>query len=729
MNTDKLFTKNTLLLIPLGIAVNFIGAQTALLFELPLFLDSIGTILAAALGGYLPGVVVGFFSNAINSVSDPITLYYGLLSVLIAILASMMSERGVFTRPLSTALSSLCFAFIGGVLGSVMTWTLYGFNFGYGISEPYAQYLYDSTGMGKFWAQFVADVGIDIGDKLIAMFIVYFVLKAIPSRWLRRMPLGKVYREYRANAAYQKRSEARERGEQPSASAKEREDTGARGVFRQRKTLRNTVAKLIILTSVILGALAVTIGYVIYSNTMNARYADLCGSAVDLMLIELKTADIEKYLQTSEKDETYERIKTRLYEIRDCIPDIEYMYVYDVREDGCHVVFDLDTEEVEGNDLGSFVEHDDGFADVREALLAGEEIAPKITRGYFGWLLTVYKPIVQNGECVAYACADIDMENVVSDRYVFVIRILSLMFGAAIIIIAFSVWFAQRRLVAPINSLASATGKLAYDSEERRQRNIERLDKLDIKTGDEIENLYHAIKKTTGDVSAYISLTDEQSREVAQKAKLIQRMQNNIINSFANMVENRDQNTGSHIKRTAAYVSIIARKLSDDSKYQAQLTESRIDDLYRSAPLHDIGKIRISDTLLNKPGKLTPEEFEEMKTHTTEGGEILRSCLEGIEGDSYLTTAIELATGHHERWNGKGYPYGLAGDEIPLSARIMALADVFDALISRRSYKEPLSFERAVEIVCEERGEHFDPDVVDAFLASLDDIKEIALKY
>ena len=134
------------------------------------------------------------------------------------------------------------------------------------------------------------------------------------------------------------------------------------------------------------------------------------------------------------------------------------------------------------------------------------------------------------------------------------------------------------------------------------------------------------------------------------------------------------------------------------------------------APLHDIGKIKISDLILNKPGRLTDEEFELMKTHTIEGRNILMASGSFSQSDVNLKEAIEMATCHHERWDGKGYPYGLKGEEIPLSARIMAVADVFDALVSRRSYKEPFSFEKATDIIREESGSHFDPVVAEAFL-------------
>jgi HD-GYP domain-containing protein (c-di-GMP phosphodiesterase class II) len=156
------------------------------------------------------------------------------------------------------------------------------------------------------------------------------------------------------------------------------------------------------------------------------------------------------------------------------------------------------------------------------------------------------------------------------------------------------------------------------------------------------------------------------------------------------------------------------------------LTDEYIDDVYKSAPLHDIGKIRITDAILNKPGKLTPDEFEIMKQHALYGGEMIEKLLESLTQASYLEVARDIAMYHHEKWDGSGYPYGLKGEEIPLSARIMAVADVFDALISDRVYKKAFSFEKAMSIIQEESGTHFDPEVVKAFMLDPEDVRAAA---
>lgn len=195
-------------------------------------------------------------------------------------------------------------------------------------------------------------------------------------------------------------------------------------------------------------------------------------------------------------------------------------------------------------------------------------------------------------------------------------------------------------------------------------------------------------------------------------------MQSGMITLMAEIVENRDDNTGGHIRRTAKYVESIAKELKKRGHYQDILTDEYMRDMIVSAPLHDIGKIHIPDSVLNKPGKLTDEEFEIMKTHTTAGQELLTHAKTEVGESGYLNTAVEMAAYHHEWWNGKGYPYGISGEEIPLCARIMAVADVFDALTSKRCYKNAMPLEKAYSIISEESGTHFDPLVADAFFAA-----------
>lgn len=204
-------------------------------------------------------------------------------------------------------------------------------------------------------------------------------------------------------------------------------------------------------------------------------------------------------------------------------------------------------------------------------------------------------------------------------------------------------------------------------------------------------------------------------------------LQKSLISTMAELVEDRDENTGGHIQRTAKYVELIAKELKRESKFTDILTDKYIEDMAIAAPLHDVGKISVPDAVLNKAGRLDDTEFQKMQFHTTSGRNILDKVEINTGNIDYLTIAKEMAEYHHERIDGKGYPHGIAGDEIPLCARILAVADVFDALVSRRCYKEPMPLEKAYAIIREESGTHFDCDVVLAFMNARDDIEK-ALK-
>ena len=218
--------------------------------------------------------------------------------------------------------------------------------------------------------------------------------------------------------------------------------------------------------------------------------------------------------------------------------------------------------------------------------------------------------------------------------------------------------------------------------------------------------------------------------EVARRTREVMAIQDVTTLAMASLAETRDADTGNHIRRTQRYVRALAWKLCTHPQFAAELTPHNIGLLYKSAPLHDIGKVGVPDRILLKPGKLNADEFEIMKTHTTLGRDAILNAEKemGVQVE-FLTFAKEIAYSHQEKWDGSGYPQGLRGTQIPISARLMAVADVYDALISRRVYKEPMLHGQAVAIIEQTRGKHFDPDVVDAFLEIQDAFNAIAIAF
>ena len=492
------------------------------------------------------------------------------------------------------------------------------------------------------------------------------------------------------------------------------------GVMCRGMSIRTKILLLLAVALFIFGFASAAISYTIYMDTSIEQHKRLGDGTAKLVSSIIDPDKVDEYIEEGSLAEGYAQTESKLYRIRESSPTIEYIYVYKIMEDGCHVVFDLDSEGVEGSKPGDIIAFDDAFAEYLPKLLAGESIEPIISDETYGWLLTVYEPVYdKNGVCKCYAAVDISMNDLRQEAQMFLFKLCVIFFCLFIIILLAAFWLAKYNLILPINTMAHSASVFAHDNVEALERSLSDISKLDIRTGDEVENLYRAFVSMTQHSVQYMT-------DIHQKNQTISELQSALILTLADMVERRDKNTGEHIKKTAAYVKIIAEEMKREGVYPEQLTDDFIHHVVDSAPLHDLGKIGVTDAILNKPGKLTDEEFDIIKSHTTMGGKIISSLITAVPDSEYLYEAMDLALYHHEKWNGRGYPMGLSGEDIPLSARIMAVADVFDALVSNRSYKKGFPYEKALGIIQEERGTHFDPKVVDAFFAVKDEILKVA---
>lgn len=687
--------RSILFLIAVGLLLNIIPSQLAIKLELPLFLDCTGTVLTAMLGGNLPAVIVGFTTNAINGISDPVTMYYGVVSILIAATATFFYHNHFFKNIPRLFVVILTLAVIGGGIGSIFTYFLYGFSFGEGISAPFSVAFHETMGMNKFVAQLLSDIIIDIFDKaaivVMAMFIFRFIRRPYKNH------LNQIF--LRDN-----NSEATNR-------------------IVKHPLLRKVVI-MVIIAEVLLGALACSIGFFLYRSNSVRNFTEIAQGVTNAASHAINAEKIDEYIAKGEEVEDYALTKHILEVIRESFPQTKYLYVYKIMKDGCHVVFDLDSDGEEGGKPGDIVPFEESFVPYLPTLFEGGEIDPIISDDSFGWLLTVYKPVKNAaGKTVAYIAADISMERIIVDEAVFFIKLLSLFFGLSIIIMSIVIELVKRGVVIPVNKMSMAAMKFSAatqivsfsDDTEANLKNLKssvrRIADLKIYTFDEIGHLFESLLSMANDTYEYIVQVEAQNDR-------IQRMQEMIIMEFAEVVEARDKNTGNHIKKTAEYVEAIAKQLKLEGKYPDIMTDEYIHKLKRAAPLHDIGKITVSDLILNKPGKLTDEEFHIMQTHTTEGWKILTKMVENagdtIDAD-YMKESLEMAHYHHEKWDGSGYPDHVAGADIPISARIMAVADVFDALVAERIYKKAFSYEKALSIIMEGAGKHFDPLIVEAF--------------
>ena len=684
-----------------GLLVNIAGVQLARATGVPLYIDNIGSALAAALGGTIPGIVVGFLTNLVNGIGDYTTAYYGSLTVLIAICSAWFEQKGFYTfkKPWRLLAVIAVFTLIGGGLGSVLTWTLYGFSFGDGISAPLAHRLYEGGRLSQFWSQFFADMLIDLADKSITVLIVAAVLNLLPAKLRKNL--------YFAGWRQTPLSD-----ENLAEAEKNRS---------QRVSLRAKIVFFVAAAMIVIAGAITALSFFHYRSAALEEQIEQAQGVVKVAAAAIDPGRVDEFIERGESAEGYDVVDRRFYDLANSSENIRYVYAYQIREDGCHVVFDADTPETEGSAPGEVIEFDEAFQAYLPALLAGEPIEPIVSNEKYGWLLTVYEPVYDSaGKCRCYVGADIDMSGITADGYRFLARVVSLFFGFFLLILATTLWLAEYHIVLPINTMSLAAGRFAYDSGAARRETVESIRGLDIRTGDEIEHLYRSVTKTTEDMVAAIEHEEHQKQ-------VISKLQNGLILVLADMVESRDTCTGQHVRKTAAYSEIIMRELMREGVYADQLTEEYISDVINSAPLHDIGKIKVSDLILNKPGRLTDEEFAVMKTHTIEGAHVIEHAMKMVseEDSPYLKEADNLAMYHHEKWNGSGYPVGLKGEEIPLSARIMAVADVFDALVSKRSYKDGLSYEKAMEIIEAGSGSHFDPAIVHAFAEAGDKVREV----
>ena len=699
MRFDKQRSKQlwVLGLIIASIGINLLGSKLTSLTGITLYLDSVGTVIGSALGGFVPGIIIGFITNLLESISDPAKLYYGVANVLVAVSAGFFVHHGFFKKFYKVIVPILVSGIVIGSLSSVLTWFLYGFATETATSDL-ASSIYAGTFLSMFGSQICADVLIELIDKAIAFYVAFAVYKLIPVSLKKNVYLTSW------------------RQEPLSERLMEENDKMAT----KHMSLRAKILVVLIPAMVLIAVASTLISYEIYNENTIDDNTQMATSVANMAASTIDPERVDDYLENGEKASGYQSVKNKLTLLRDSSDQIEYVYVYRILEDGCYVVFDLDTEDTPGSLPGTRIPFDESFDPYIPTLLEGGVIDPIISDDSYGWLLTVYKPIYDStGKCQCYACVDVSMNRLRETGYRFLAKLFSLFFGLFIVILSIGLWLTKYHIILPINTISNRVSNFAHDTRNDMEENVKEIHELRISTGDEVENLYDAVSKMADDDLKYML-------DIQRKNDTIMKMQSGLIMILADIVESRDKCTGDHVRKTARYTKIIMDHMKKLGIHTDMLTDEFVENVYNSAPLHDVGKIHVPDAILNKPGKLTDEEFTIMKNHTSVGAEILDRAIELVPDTGYLREAKNLALYHHEKWNGTGYPMGIAGDDIPLSARIMAVADVFDALVSKRSYKEGMPFEKAMSIIHEGAGSHFDADIVRAFEDATDEVRRVS---
>jgi HD-GYP domain-containing protein (c-di-GMP phosphodiesterase class II) len=697
-----------------GIAVNVLLSFVPGCFNLPIYLDTIGTICVAAVGGSFPGIVTAVLTNMVCNIFSDSAVYYGFINALIAIITGWFVSEGLHHKIVNTSLFIAVIGVISGGMGTFIEWMLFSGPQSESV-ETMLESLNETSGIDISILFLGVNILMNIIDKTITVCIALIMLRFIPNT--RRELIRKGAWRQRPLAADEVKA-IRSWSSRISHSVKDR------------------IAIILIGVSLVLVIIMAVVGMRLYFDSSKEDKTEIAKNAARFVAEIMDPDMVDEYLRKGEDAPGYKETEEMMYRIRDNAQGVQYLYVIKIDEKSMTYIFDLDDLEKyagydntgieEGYEPGEVFPLEEEIEQNIDDFLAGKEIPPMESNGaVWNWVVTVYYPVLDDdGRPVCYAAADVSLEYMSDYMKSFTFRVVFIMAGFLILVIAFGLWATRAYLVYPINTIAMSAEHFveAGNEQETLDEEVKKLRSVDIHTGDEVEALYNAICKMA------LSHT-EQIRSIRRFSEATSKMQDGLIITMADLVENRDSDTGAHIQKTAAYVKIIAEGLKKKGYYAEKLTPKFMSDVVRSAPLHDVGKINIPDNVLNKPGKLTDEEYEIIKTHTIQGKKIMEKAIDTVEGEGYLKEARNMATYHHERWDGKGYPEGLHGEVIPLSARIMAVADVFDALTSPRVYKPAFPLDKALSMIEEGKGSQFDPKCVEVFMDSIEEVKVILRKY
>ncbi len=691
-----------------GILINVLLSYFMDRSGIPLFLDTVGTIAVSAITGmYFPAIFTAVITNVICTIFNENALYFSVVNAIVAIYTVWFVRRKAFQKAGRAFLYCISIAVFAGVTSSLIQWRIFG-GAQQSLVADSSQAFSIATKIPFFPSFLLLNTIMNVLDKGFSTIVSTIIL---------RMVSGKK-REGIESGVWMQRPLSEEEIKSIKRRTKELKSS-----IRMRTTLT------LLITMILLVLIMGRIGQSLYFRDVKKERTEEAWNAVHIASEMIDPDQIKNYINEGYTANGYLRTAALLDKVWENSSNIQYLYVFRVEDEGTRYIFDVDADappdEPPSYTPGEMVPFDEGVLEHLEQFKAGEEVEPIETLDSWGWLISVYYPLKnQNGTTVCYIVADVSVEHITEFLKDFLFKAGLILAGFFILITAYALRASDIYTSYPISSMVFCIEQFARSGEDQNKldENVRTIRSLDIHTGDEIEKLYEALSDMTLHQA-------EQMRNIRKLSESTAQMQDGLIITMADMVENRDSDTGAHIQKTAAYVKIIVEGLKKKGYYVEKITTKFMSDVVRSAPLHDVGKINIPDGVLNKPGKLNDEEYEIMKTHTTAGKQIIEKAILTVQGGTYLKEARNMAAYHHERWDGKGYPEGLHGEVIPLAARIMAVADVFDALTSPRVYKPAFPLEKALAIIDEGAGKQFDPKCVEVFMESLPEVQLILKKY
>lgn len=656
------------------------------------YLSDVFTIVAACWLGALPGLFVGMGTTIFAKLAFGASVYSASVPGFNVIIAVFMMRKGLFRKWWSYPLLVIFLALIWGFGGQVFNYYINGQTIDL---ENYVifEWLVNEHGWNPFWSKALAVFCWEIVDKAISVFVLwlFFILYPQDNRFLDYFPYTYLLKK-------------------PWGSFKK----GLDPVQNSKSSIKNKILSITTMSYLILGVMVVAI---LSSTSHDKIYDEYCDSLSKIAQTASEVVDGDKLDSYFNSDgtipyEDYDIVKNDLNIISKTDDRIMYVCVFRFEDDKAYAVFD--TDDKNPFVLGEEVDIAKSFDNNISPFVKGQEVTT-IFRSVAkcGEIMSGYHTIKNSqGRVVAYSVVDFDYRSIsvatgITIAQVASVEVIVFLWGGIILYYLLNI-----DLIAPLQIMNDELSTFHATGVKHWKGSKYHRDRVSWGLQNELGQLSHNIHKTEDEAcSTYIEIQERTAKIIAMEAGL--------VSALAEIVESRDVNTGDHIKRTSLYAKILAKAMAKRPRYKDIITPDYIDTLTTACTLHDVGKISISDSILNKPDKLTPEEFEIMKTHTTVGVKLIDMAIEDVGDNAYLSLGREIAGGHHEKWDGSGYPLGLKEEEIPLSARIMAVVDVFDALTSKRSYKEPFSFEESVNIILEGKGKHFDPEIVDVFISIL----------
>lgn len=449
-------------------------------------------------------------------------------------------------------------------------------------------------------------------------------------------------------------------------------------------------------------------GYSYYTNKFAKQdQVDLAGDCAKTAANLLYKAPLNKFL-TDGKDDLYKVYFSALNVICKNF-NLKYLYVYipDFKNDKLTMIFDLgeiSKENIKNRDLGAVVPWK--ITKVEKDTFYGiDDKKTTETDNKFGHVITKYATVYDDqNKPIALVGVDLSFEKVNSKIKTTFLRGLAFIILGLLAIYLVLIFYLEQVFIKPVMLISSKMNNFIKENKPG-------YEPLKIDSDDELASMADSFNRMAADINSYVKKLSETQMET--------------IFSLAKLAQSRDDDTGKHLERVQQYCYVLAEKLSQDSPYSNLIDYTFINNIVSASALHDIGKVGIADAILLKPGRLTPEEFAEMKKHTTIGEQTLQEVHSKFGKNSFIEMGMLIAKYHHERWDGNGYPEGLKGEEIPLAARIMAIADVYDALGTKRVYKDAFPQEKCIEIIKEGSGTQFDSVIVDAFLEVADTFHHI----